>query len=165
MKYIIDTDKLIEDIRGKTEFEKRDRVLEGMRGLMKGVVCVPWLDVVKKPTKPKVPPCPVIYTGRFDTFWAAWPKCQRKTAKRSAFKHWWRIMHTLLPEDVLLRECLGTLQWQKESESWTKENGDWIPLPSTWLNAERWNDEDPNEGKGMEDYLHESGDIRQRRVT
>jgi len=38
---------------------------------------------------------------------------------------------------------LAALDWQKKSQSWTKDNGQFIPLAATWLNGRRWEDEQP----------------------
>ena len=40
-----------------------------------------------------------------------------------------------------LDDCLKTLAWQTRSEGWTKDNGQFIPHPATWLNQSRWTDE------------------------
>jgi hypothetical protein len=31
----------------------------------------------------------------------------------------------------------------KNSQQWTKDNGQFIPMPATWLNGRRWEDEQP----------------------
>ena len=36
-------------------------------------------------------------------------------------------------------------QWQKQTEQWSKNNGQFIPNPSTYLNQGRWKDEAPVE--------------------
>ena len=33
------------------------------------------------------------------------------------------------------------IERQKKSNDWKKDNGQFIPLPYTWLNGERWEDE------------------------
>lgn len=68
----------------------------------------------------------------FETFWMNYPKKQgKKTAERAFHK----IDLSLLPK------ILDALDVQKRTEQWKKENGRYIPLPATWLNQERWNDE------------------------
>ena len=162
MKYIIDTEKL-SDYMNEIPLDKREGILVmKMRQLCQKVNNVPWAKEYK-PTKKKVPDCPTEYTTMFEVFWQAWPK-SRRTAKKAAFKSWWKAQHTCLPVDHLLQKCLGTLQWQTKEEQWTKDEGKYIPMPATWLNNERWNDEDPNDGREWEDYLAEDGSVKQRRV-
>jgi hypothetical protein len=33
------------------------------------------------------------------------------------------------------------IEVQKKSEQWQRDNGQYIPHPSTWLNQRRWEDE------------------------
>ena len=80
-------------------------------------------------------------TTDFDEFWAAYP---RRIAKGDARKAWERASR-LDPE--LLEKCLKALVWQRVSEQWTKDGGQFIPYPATWLRAERWEDENPYEAR------------------
>lgn len=72
---------------------------------------------------------------RFDKFWKAYPK--RKDKKR-AYKAFMKIK----PDDKLLEKMLSCIEREKQSLDWLKDNGQYIPYPSSWLNGERWNDED-----------------------
>jgi hypothetical protein len=38
---------------------------------------------------------------------------------------------------------LTALAWQSQQESWLRNDGAYIPHPTTWLNGERWEDEKP----------------------
>ena len=69
----------------------------------------------------------------FEKFWAAYPK---KTGKQAALKAW-------VKASPPLAECLATLAWQTTSEQWVKDHGQFIPMPTTWINQGRWQDEDP----------------------
>lgn len=69
----------------------------------------------------------------FDSFWQAYPK---KTGKGAARKAWQKNKPNL-------HDVLAALAWQIDSEAWTKEHGQFIPNPATYLNQERWNDEPP----------------------
>ena len=40
-----------------------------------------------------------------------------------------------------LQKVLKALKAQKNSEQWKKDDGRFIPLPTTWLNGARWEDE------------------------
>lgn len=72
----------------------------------------------------------------FAAFWAAYPK---KAGKADALKAW-----NKLAPDVVLQEQMGkALEVQKQSQQWRKDGGQYIPMPSTWLNGRRWEDEAP----------------------
>lgn len=70
----------------------------------------------------------------FAAFWAAYPK---KAGKADALKAW----NKLKPDIVLQAKMGEALTAQKKSPQWTKNNGQYIPMPSTWLNGKRWEDE------------------------
>lgn len=72
----------------------------------------------------------------FEKFWSAYP---RKTAKRNAL----RAFEKLNVTEALLTEMLAALDWQRQTEGWTKDGGQFIPHASTWLNGRRWEDERP----------------------
>ena len=36
---------------------------------------------------------------------------------------------------------MNAIEQQKESAQWSKDNGQFIPHPTTWLNGKRWEDE------------------------
>lgn len=80
----------------------------------------------------------------FDRFWEAYPRRQGKEAARKA---WAKIR----PDDALLAEMLAALERQRASDQWRKDGGQFIPLPATWLNGRRWEDEEaaPTEGKAQ----------------
>ena len=68
----------------------------------------------------------------FDVFWIAYPK---KTGKAAALKAWSKL------KPKPLEECLIALAWQRHSEQWTKDGGQYVPNPSTYLTQGRWMDE------------------------
>lgn len=70
----------------------------------------------------------------FDRFWKAYP---RKVGKNDALKSWKKIN----PSKELVDKMIFTLAWQGSSKDWVKDDGKFIPHPSTWLNAGRWDDE------------------------
>jgi uncharacterized protein YdaU (DUF1376 family) len=70
----------------------------------------------------------------FDEFWQKYP---RKESKGAAQRAWLKVKR---PSDTL-ELIIEALKWQKVSDQWTKENGQYIPLPSTYLNQEKWLDE------------------------
>lgn len=75
-------------------------------------------------------------TDGFAAFWAAYPK---KAGKAAALKAW----NKLKPDIVLQTKMGKALAAQKQSQQWLKNNGQYIPMPSTWLNGKRWEDEAP----------------------
>lgn len=70
----------------------------------------------------------------FELFWNEYP---RKVAKADARKKF----EKLNPDEELLAVMLKAISRQKESEQWTKDGGQYIPHPSTWINQRRWEDE------------------------
>ena len=70
---------------------------------------------------------------RFEQFWAAYP---RKVGKGNARQAWSKIKMT----DDLFATILNAVEQQKQWEQWQKDNGQFIPLPATWLNQQRWDD-------------------------
>jgi len=70
----------------------------------------------------------------FEDFWKAYPN---KRDKQKASKAWAKYKPNL-------PTVLKALKAQTSSEQWKKENGKYIPLPSTWLNGARWEDEAEN---------------------
>ena len=43
----------------------------------------------------------------------------------------------------------------KNSNSWKKDDGKFIPYPSTWLNGRRWEDEFETENEKRDKFLKE----------
>ena len=44
---------------------------------------------------------------------------------------------------------MNSLEQFRGSKDWLKDNGQYIPYPSTWLNQKRWEDEDVVIDKSM----------------
>ncbi|AEV67392.1 DUF4373 domain-containing protein [Acetivibrio clariflavus] len=70
----------------------------------------------------------------FNQFWEAYPK---KVGKKEAAKAW----DKLKPDGNLFSIIISAIERLKKSPQWTKEGGQYIPYPATFLNGERWNDE------------------------
>ena len=81
-------------------------------------------------------PNPNPMEGMFERFWTAYPRHVNKQGAKKAFEK-------LKPDEELLERMLEAIGKQKESEQWTKDNGQYIPHPQTWLNGRRWEDELP----------------------
>lgn len=72
----------------------------------------------------------------FDEFWAVYPKHQDKQGAIKAFSK-------INPDAELLEKMISAVKVWKNSQQWTKDNGQFIPMPATWLNGHRWEDEAP----------------------
>ena len=70
----------------------------------------------------------------FQEFWSAYPKKQAKGAAEKAFSK-------IHPDKSLLRQMLDAIELHKKSSQWQKDGGQYIPMPSTWLNQKRWEDD------------------------
>lgn len=75
-----------------------------------------------------------IYAQKFDQFYSNYPK---KIAKQAALKAWQKLK----PDDALMDKIMQGLERWKQSDSWLKDNGQYIPYPATWINQRRWEDE------------------------
>lgn len=71
----------------------------------------------------------------FDQFWLSYPK---KVSKSKSMAKYTKI----LSDGVSIDEIMEGLQRAKESAQWVRDDGQYIPHPLTWLNNERWRDED-----------------------
>lgn len=70
---------------------------------------------------------------KFNEFWTAYPKKQGKTVALKAFLK-------VNPPPELFRVMLAAVETQKKTQQWQKDNGQFIPMPATWLNQKRWED-------------------------
>lgn len=87
----------------------------------------------------KNPPYPPKGTTKADwpgfaDFYSCYPK---HTGKQAALKAW----NKLKPDPQLQQLIIQAVEKQKQSQQWTKDSGQFIPLPATWLNGQRWEDE------------------------
>ena len=69
----------------------------------------------------------------FASFWTAYP---RRVGKVPAEKAWRK--HDCAD---LLPQILAALERQRNHPQWTKDGGQFIPHPATWINQQRWQDE------------------------
>ncbi len=70
----------------------------------------------------------------FDEFYQAYPKKRNRQKALQSFKK-------LKPSGELFAVMMAMLVAWKQSEEWQKDGGQFIPLPSSWLNGKRWEDE------------------------
>lgn len=73
---------------------------------------------------------------RFPEFWAAYPKCQRKVDRPKALALFNRI--TAGKHGVIAKTDAGTIIDGLRRYAATNPDPAYIPLPTTWLNGERW---------------------------
>lgn len=71
----------------------------------------------------------------FAKFWAAWPNGERKTGKAKCVGLWRRMKLEPMADAIV-----SAVEAWKQTESWTKERGQFVPMPQTWLNGGRWED-------------------------
>jgi hypothetical protein len=81
-------------------------------------------------------PAPVVSGDLFPKFWKLYP---RKVGKDKAEKAWAKLKVTQALFDLMV----AALAKQVITPEWTKEKGQFVPHPSTWLNGKRWEDEVP----------------------
>lgn len=93
----------------------------------------------RKPKNPKTE-----NLSGFDEFWSSYPK---KVAKSEAEKSWSKLS----PDGELLARILAGLTLAKTSRDWTKDDGQFVPHASTWLNQRRWEDEVKSAGEPWDD--------------
>ena len=70
----------------------------------------------------------------FDRFWDVYP---RKVGKEKARQSWRETAKIRPPID----RVISAVQRAISSEQWLKDNGQYIPHPTTWLNQGRWDDQ------------------------
>jgi len=63
----------------------------------------------------------------------------RKQDKAGAEKAWKNVQDKAGTADKII----VSLSWQTKSHGWTKDGGVFVPLPSTYINRRRWEDEKP----------------------
>lgn len=73
----------------------------------------------------------------FEIFYNAYPK---KKNRGDAEKAWQKHKPDI---DLILK----SLEWQKVSEGWKKESGQFIPYPASYLNSKGWLDEQENKNE------------------
>lgn len=106
---------------------------------------LPNISIREEEDKKKISKCSSqgLVKDGFEDFWKIYP---RKVNKKEALASWKKAK---TPEiDIIIK----SIEKQKTSDQWLKDNGQFIPYPSTWLNQERWNDELTYGGNGNGSY-------------
>jgi len=124
----------IEKYHGKAESARRANKAKIEKKTLKSELkSEPIQNVTQEPKNPKThKPTPVV--EGFDSFWKAYP---RKVAKAEAQK----AFNKIKPDADVLAQMISSIARSCESTDWLKDNGQFIPFPSTWLNQRRWEDE------------------------
>lgn len=86
------------------------------------------------PTRGRKKPTQELPDPDFDAFWALYPK---KKSKGEAKKAWAQLK----PSREIISAIMAKLPLLAASHDWTKEGGQYVPNPATWLRAEGWEDE------------------------
>ena len=72
-----------------------------------------------------------------ETFAQFWEEYPRKEAKQNAKAAW----NKLKPGPLEFGDIMNGLSAWKKSDQWSRDGGRYIPLPASWLNGKRWEDE------------------------
>lgn len=75
-----------------------------------------------------------IWEKQFEDFYKQYPR----KVKKQDVKKWFNKNK---PSKELFNKIIDGLNEFKKSKDWTKDNGQYIPHPTTWLNQKRWEDE------------------------
>jgi len=70
----------------------------------------------------------------FERFYTAYPKKRAKDKAKKAFMK-------LKGDEIFLDAVLDSLEKQKRSTDWKKDDGQYIPYPASWVNGGMWQDE------------------------
>lgn len=71
--------------------------------------------------------------AHFEEFWKAYPSIKDKKRAEQKFS---KIDFKKNPFDKIM----ASLEKLKKTDEWLKESGKYVPMASTWINGERWND-------------------------
>lgn len=92
------------------------------------------------------------YMAAFTRFYAQYPRHDSKQAAIAKFTRILKECRTDEDRDRLLATMIESVRRQRQGEQWQKDGGRFIPMPSTWLNQRRWEDEgNVGAGRGNEE--------------
>ena len=149
------------------------------QGKMEGRIATDMLDLMGDPIIPKRQRksadgvrsvdtrADSVWTEKFAIFWKQYP---RKVAKADAFKAFVKIIKQQTDVDGFMATTLASVEWWKTQDSWTKDQGKYVPHPATWLNRGSWADARDNkdaQAPGRPEFLQgdaESDDDLLRRM-
>lgn len=68
----------------------------------------------------------------FEMFWTAYPKCKRKVDKDGCKKKFIKIENL----EEIFPDIMNSLEvWKRD---WSKDNYEYVPMPSKWINQKYW---------------------------
>jgi len=76
----------------------------------------------------------ITYSVEFELFWKTYPK---RTGKIKALEAWNKYNGARPPIEIIIRK----VEELKKTDQWSRNNGQYIPNPATWINQGRWDDE------------------------
>ena len=88
---------------------------------------------------------PIKYTEEFEQFWHLYPN--KNGGKKEAFRVWNKVEAERPP----IEDILKAVGFQRAWSQWRKDGGQFIPMPTTWLNQGRWEDKGVEKLQGGED--------------
>lgn len=97
------------------------------------LVSIEGKQVLKKAPSTEKPMAEEGQVEAFEVFWKLYPN---KRSKKDARKAW----EKLKPSAELRLTLMTALGTHRISRDWTKDDGQYVPMASTWLNGERWTD-------------------------
>lgn len=158
MKLLIDTDKMASVLNAVSREKRQEYLYLKLREAHQGKSLENWMARIdsEPPTKG------ASLTGLFETFWKAYPPRNGVRSGKAQAEKCWKKAAKKKAEPELLKACLKALEWQKKDEMWTKDNGMYIPMASTYINQKRWEDEGQN-SDDWEEYYDMNGALRKRR--
>ena len=89
----------------------------------------------------------------FISFWNAYPKKKGKMKASEA-------LNKIKEPRPTIQELIASIAIQKGTHDWQKDDGQFIPLPATWLNQRRWEDEIEDEAS----IAREEREARERQI-
>ena len=72
---------------------------------------------------------------RFEDFWQLYPK---RVGRGAAERAWKKIRPDAALFEIIMQSVRENIA---RNQNWRRDNGQYIPNPSTWLNQERWQDD------------------------
>jgi hypothetical protein len=76
----------------------------------------------------------ITYSVEFELFWKTYPK---RTGKIKALEAWNKYNGSRPPIEIIIRK----IEELKKTDQWSRDNGQYIPNPASWINRGGWDDE------------------------
>ena len=137
----------IEEIAESISLDGQEKKVEAA---LSALVAMNWIQSVQgteevrtkygQGTEEVLPKCSVVKSSvekciyaHFEKFFDLYP---RKIGKKKAQEAWAKLN----PDEELVEKILAAVAVQKKQPAWLKDDGQFIPHPTTWLNQGRWDD-------------------------